>query len=239
MIEDNKHTETLDYTGRVYDQLTSLEINAVLDLENDGEVVDILFGLGADRLENKCVLNVSDGTIDMGDNDDKLITNKYITTNELKGGRGFDQLFLSDVTCDDVTGAKNAKPMLIDGFEKITIKGDLWQLQGDYSDSKIRLGSGENSSAVLTLPLEEKSTFGLRTKQFKYDSGIINPVLDLADISFPTKGRWRVIDGLSRSTFKEIKNSGAINLDLENPDMELIPDWRFRGSKLILRLNEA
>ena len=125
MIEDNKHTETLDYTGRVYDQLTSLEINAVLDLENDGEVVDILFGLGADRLENKCVLNVSDGTIDMGDNDDKLITNKYITTNELKGGRGFDQLFLSDVTCDDVTGAKNAKPMLIDGFEKITIKGDL------------------------------------------------------------------------------------------------------------------
>ena len=222
----------------------NLEVNAVLNVIKDNEdedSADILFGPSTDLLENKCVLNVSDGLIDMGDKNDTLITNTYISTNELRGGEGFDHLILTDDVCESITGKNlnQVKSMLIDGFEKITVRGGQWQFEGDHSESKIHLGSESSDSGILEIPLKERSSYGLRAKKVTYKGGTVNVMLDLADVSDPTQGRWRVLNGLSRSSFNSVDPDDVFSLDIIGGDSNFEPKWDKRGSRLFLRLDES
>ena len=237
VIEDKAISNSLDYSDR--QNGTELEVNANLNIENEG---DIVFGPGKDQLENKCVLNVSNGLITMGNNDDILTTNTYISTNALDGGQGFDQLFLTDDACDEVTGVKKAIPMQIDGFEVITIQGGKWMIEGDHSNSLIRVGLQDNDSGIMQIPLQERSQFGLKADRLRYKDGEISVVLDLEQVSSPTKGRWRVIKGLSSKSRRLLQNDlNQLSLDLigSGPDDSFLePNWKFRGDKLLLSITD-
>ena len=237
VIEKSSWTGPLDYSER--EDSTNLEIYDVFDIEStEDETGYINFGPGVDQLKNTCVLNVSDGFIDMGADDDILTTNMYISTNELRGGDGFDQLILTNETCDDVTGAKEALPMLIDSFEDIEIQGGIWQLEGDHRKADVLISGG-----TMQVPLTKRSQVGLQADRLKYVDGEISVSLDLNDVSSPTKGRWNVIKGLSRGSKQLLQNDlDQLNLDLigsgpDDPSLE--PNWIFRGDKLLLSITDG
>ena len=75
-----------------------------------------------------------------------------------------------------------------------------------------------------------------------WGDGEISVVLDLEQVSSPTKGRWRVIKGLSSKSRELLQNDlNQLSLDLigSGPDdTSFKPEWIFRGDKLLLSITD-
>ena len=99
------------------------------------------------------------------------------------------------------------------------------------------------SGGTMQVPLTNRSQVGLKVDRLNFMDGEIFVLLDLNDVSFPTKGRWNVIKGLSRVSKQLLqKDLNQLSLDLigSGPDdSSLEPDWIFRGDKLLLSITDG
>ena len=196
------------------------------------------FGPGEDVLNNTCALVVSgDGIIDMGDDRDELYTNTSILAELIDGGSGSDRLYLNgEFNCDDNSGAlTDVKSMRIKSFEQIQIDSGSWELRGDFSDSTIALKGG-----TLAVPIDSQKKFGLRAKRnngIKYSNDSLAEIavtIDVSGVNDPTQGRWRVLSGVTESTFNAMQD--ALSLTVTGTDQDFDEQWSVKGSRLFVSL---
>ena len=196
------------------------------------------FGPGKDQLINTCSLEITgDGVIDLGPNRDIMETNMLISASRLDGGADFDQLILTDIdecadgeTADDELSAQS---MAIENFERIEVKGGIWQLEGDHSDADVLISGGTTQ-----VPLLSRSLAGLNAKRFQHQDGAI--AVDLSDTDTSSNGldgSWVVLqanglaNSLATTSLDDVFNViGADNYGAE---------FRLQGSRLILELSSS
>jgi len=196
------------------------------------------FGPGKDKLINTCSLEVTgDGVIDLGPNRDIMETNMLISASRLDGGADFDQLILTDIddcvvgeTADDDLSAQS---MAIENFERIEVKGGIWQLEGDHRNADVLISGGTTQ-----VPLLSRSLAGLNAKRFQHQDGAITVDLSATDTSSNgLDGSWVVLqarglaNSLATTSLDDVFN--VIGAD------DYGAEFRLQGSRLILELSSS